>query len=217
MDLTGKKFHRWTVIRRAEDRAKYPGRPRWLCKCECGTEKVIGSQSIREGVSQSCGCWNIEVHRQVCIARNTTHGRSGKDNWTYRAWTSMRQRCLNTKYPKYRHWGGRGIKICSRWDDYTLFVDDMGECPPGLSLERKNSDGHYEPENCIWATQKQQQNNRRNNRRIEFNGENLTLMQWSARLGVHRETIAKRIGRLGWSIERALTEPPQRKASHVLG
>jgi hypothetical protein len=115
----------------------------WECLCDCGTQKVIGSNALRTGYTQSCGC----LKREATAARNTTHGLSNTP--TYQSWCNMVRRCTHVNDPRYPDWGGRA---------------DMGEKPPGLTLDRLDNDGSYEPGNCRWATRKQQQANRRNSR-----------------------------------------------------
>lgn len=126
---------------------------------------------------------------------------------TYTCWINMRQRCLNKNNSKYPIYGGRGIKVCKRWDSFANFKADMGDPPPGCSLERIDTNGDYSKSNCRWATQLDQQNNRRDNRRFELNGQNLTLCQWAKLLGTDHKTISDRIAR-GWPIERAILERP---------
>jgi len=120
----------------------------------------------------------------------------------------MRQRCFNPNDPRYRYYGGDGITICERWNSFSNFLADMGPKPsPELTLDRIDNDGDYEPGNCRWATSRQQNRNRRDNRRITYQGESLTLPEWAERMSVHVDQIRCRLRR-GWSIERTLTAPP---------
>lgn len=130
----------------------------------------------------------------------------------YRAWTDMHTRCRNPKFKDWLLYGGRGIRVCLRWNSFSYFFDDMGPKPsPKHSLDRIDSDGNYEPLNCRWATAKEQARNWKNrNRRVLFNGENLLLSEWAARLGLSRESLRDRL-EAGWSLERALTTPAIRK------
>jgi hypothetical protein len=119
---------------------------------------------------------------------------------------AMKSRCESPSASGFRKYGGKGVRVCERWQDYANFLADMGECPSQKhGIDREDNAKGYEPGNCRWATQKEQQNNRTNNRRLTFRGETLTLMQWTERLGVKRGTIAARIDKYGWSVERALT------------
>ena len=133
---------------------------------------------------------------------NKTHGLSETD--TYYIWLSMRQRCNNPNSRAYSNYGGRGIKIL--WKSFQDFVNDMGERPERMTIERIDVNGNYCKENCCWATRKEQNNNRRNNTRITFNGETKTLAQWADAINVKHSTMALRLN-YGWSIERALTTP----------
>ena len=204
IDLKGQRFGRWTVLYRAPDRRR--GYPEWHCRCDCGNEKALRANILRSGASRSCGCLNVDVHRQMCRDRNTTHGQANTP--IYNTWINMIQRCTNPAYHKFRYYGGRGINVCQRWlDSFELFHADMGDKPSKATLDRINTEGNYEPANCRWASQKTQQNNRTNNRLLTHGGRTMTLMQWAELAGFHRETIAQRIDTLGWSVSDAITKP----------
>jgi hypothetical protein len=115
----------------------------------------------------------------------------------YSAWASMRKRCNNPKTKNYKHYGGRGIRICERWDSFANFIADMGPPPAGTSLDRIDVNGNYEPSNCRWATWEQQHNNRRNNRLITIAGRTQGVTKWARELGVSRSVLLKRLA-LGW-------------------
>lgn len=139
----------------------------------------------------------------------------------YRAWSDMLTRVRNPRFKDWKLYGGRGITVCNRWLAFSNFFADMGEKPtPKHSLDRKDSDGNYEPGNCRWATAKEQARNwKHRNRRIEFRGENLLLLEWAERIGISRESLRDRINS-GWSIEKALLTPPPsrrfpRNGTHV--
>lgn len=188
IDLTGKKFGRWTVTGRGEDTAYK--HPRFWCLCDCGATKLVKAQSLRNGQSKSCGCWNIEVHRQVCIKRNTTHGMS--KTRVFDTWVNMRTRCNNPKSTGYHKYGAKGIKVCERWESFENFLADMGQPPtPKHTIDRIDSREGYRPENCRWATMKEQQNNRLNNRKIIIDGVTMNLQQWAEKLKISRKTLAK--------------------------
>lgn len=126
----------------------------------------------------------------------------------YQSWGSMVTRCTNPKCRYWSHYGGRGIKICDRWlSSFLDFLEDMGKCPEGHSLDRINNDGNYEPSNCRWATRAQQSRNTRQNVMLTFNGKTQCLTDWAEEIGMPFKCLHRRISRLGWSVERALTEP----------
>jgi hypothetical protein len=204
----GTKFHRWTVI---GDQLPWDGKPsRVPCRCECGKERAVLSVSLRKGISLSCGCFSAESTGN----RSRKHGHSfssaGKRQRTrtYRIWCAMISRCENQKTPMYKHYGGRGIKICTAWRaSFEAFLRDMGECPPGLSIDRLDNDGNYQPENCRWASALEQAQHTSRSRYLEFEGQMKTISEWSRVTGINALTIYNRLKR-GWSIQRALTEAP---------
>ncbi len=125
---------------------------------------------------------------------------------TYYAWRSMRSRCLSKSNESFSRYGGRGISICEKWiNDYNAFYEDMGDCPENLTLERIDFNGNYEPNNCKWATVKEQNNNRGSNRIIEFNNESMNLSQWANKLGIGRDTLFRRLNIYNLPLEIALT------------
>lgn len=125
----------------------------------------------------------------------------------YRCWYGMLQRCENRKHARYADYGGRGITVCARWHTLDNFAEDMGACPPGRSIERRENNKGYTPDNCYWATRKEQNNNTRANKRYTVEGVSLTLTEWAAKLGATRSAINNRITKYGWSVEAACTTP----------
>lgn len=150
VDVTGQRFERLVVVRRSERQSNAGAL--WVCACDCGGETVTTSYKLRMGKIKSCGCFSAEFRG----ASSITHGESKTGNRTYRSWKEMRQRCNNPNSDKWKWYGGRGIKVCERWNDFALFLADMGERPERTSIDRINPDGHYEPSNCRWATPSQQ-------------------------------------------------------------
>ena len=134
-----------------------------------------------------------------------------KQSPTKNSWMMMRQRCNNPAFTYYANYGGRGIRVCSRWDSFDMFVRDMGPRPEGTTLDRIDSQGHYEPGNCRWASAKTQANNRRSNRQLTAHGKTMNLSEWATELGVSKQAIRKRIA-LGWNLERALNSSVRRAA-----
>lgn len=153
VDLTGQQFGRLTVMRLADHRNKF-NQLLWHCRCECGNKTIVVGGSLRSGGTRSCGCFPRGG------GRPSVHGHSieGQEHPLWKTWMSMRTRCANPNDPYY---GGRGIKVCGRWDNFVNFVADMGERPPGHVLDRINNDGNYEPSNVRWVTPKQSAANRR--------------------------------------------------------
>lgn len=204
-DLTGKKFGRWTVLKQVEDYIFPNGehRKQWLCKCECGTERIVLGKILRNGQSKSCGCWRNEKAKKD----STTHGMS--HSRLYNIYSNMKDRCYNKKTSSYKRYGGRGIKICQEWlDDFENFKN--WALPNGyndsLTIDRINNNGNYEPSNCRWITSKEQQSNTRRNLYITYNGEVHTLAEWERIMGVKTGLLGKRL-RKGWDIKKAFTTP----------
>lgn len=148
IDLVGQRFGRLTAVEVTHVKG---GQCYWLCRCDCGAATITRSEFLRTGYTQSCGCLRID--------RITAHGRRGSRS--YSSWSNMKQRCLNPRNAKYSAYGGRGITICDRWLRFENFYADMGERPPGHTLDRADNSGNYEPGNCRWATPGQQAINTR--------------------------------------------------------
>ena len=190
-NLQGQVFGRWTV--------KGYGGPgtcgaTWYCRCECGTLRQVNANSLLSGASTSCGCWAAEV----LSARARKHGhitKEGGQSRTYRAWRGMLRRCDDPQHPSYKNYGAKGISVCERWRSFAAFLEDMGECPDGKTLDRVKSSEGYSKENCRWLTMKEQGNNRSNNRLLTLHGKTHTVSQWAALTGLNESTIRGRLFR----------------------
>jgi hypothetical protein len=164
LNLTGQKFFRLTVISRAPNVGR---RTAWLCRCSCKDNNtvVVHASSLRSGNTRSCGCLQRETAAQRCAER-TVHGHAKRGARTreWRSWSGMHDRCGNPDNIDWENYGGRGIKVCKRWQGrkgFQNFLEDMGRRPLGKSLDRKNNEGDYKPSNCRWASPREQAQNRR--------------------------------------------------------
>ena len=213
IDLTGQKFGKLTVLRFSKFDSNYSSI--WECLCECGNTAHVHTYVLRKGYSKSCGC----SKNSAISAANKRHGMI--DTRFYHIWQNMKNRCINTKHNAYKHYGERGITVCNRWlkfenfygdmyESYQLHVKEFGEIQ--TSIDRIDSDGNYESSNCRWATQKEQNSNRRNNRKfkaisyegIEYISNNQTqfakehkLQQGNISLCLNKQRISTK----GWVFE----------------
>lgn len=198
--LLGRRFGRLLVLRRSTEKAHYA---RWECQCDCGAITSASSKKLLNGQTKSCGCLRKEVSRD----RMLKHGLCGTK--AFGVWRGMIRRCYDTKAKSYPRYGGRGILVCSEWrQSFVAFHQDMGDPLPGMTLEREDTNGPYCKENCRWATMKEQQNNRTNNRLISCRGKTLTVAQWSELRGINYGTLFSRIYRSKQAPEIALGFPP---------
>lgn len=171
----------------------------WDCICNCGQRTVVSQTCFRrEPPQRSCGCLRVEIG-----SRSKTHGLSKSAE--HGVWSGMKKRVLNPQHEHFAYYGGRGITVCDRWrDSFANFYADMGPRPsPKHSIERRDNDAPYAPENCYWATREEQMNNKRSNHRITYQGETLTLAKWARGKGIRYKTLWRRIVKLKWPLERA--------------
>ncbi len=206
-DITGQIFHRLTALGYA---GIVNGYKSWYCECICGNVVLVTTTNLKSGATKSCGCLRQENIRKVATLISNRGGRKSHGaSYTplYRIWADMRQRCMNPKYKQFKDYGGRGITVCDRWDDFTNFAEDMGERPSSKhSLERIDNNKGYSPDNCKWATPLEQGNNRRNNRLITYQGKTQSLSVWCRELHLsYNVTYARLL--YGWSTETAFTTP----------
>ena len=200
-DETGNVYGRLTVVARAANHRIYV---RWDCVCQCGRRAVVRGVDLRLGHTQSCGCLARE--------RGRKHGHAGRIvSREYQTWRDLRSRCNNPRCDHYGNYGGRGIRVCRRWSKFENFLADMGPRPKGMSLDRIDNAGNYEPGNCRWATDEEQSRNTRANVHLTFRGRTQCAADWADELGVKRSTLFSRISS-GWSIERALMTPPRARS-----
>jgi hypothetical protein len=199
--LINETFGRWTVIERAENTAQ--GQTRWLCRCECGNQKVVTRTVLTSGKSSSCGC----LKRETTIARNTKHGHATEGiSPTYHTWSGMTNRCNNPSHRSYKDYGGKGIRVCENWATFEGFLADMGEKPEGMSLEREKNEKSYCKENCVWANAKTQARNKTTTKLLSYQGQTKSVAEWAQLLQVPYSTISYRVQQ-GWSDEDALGTP----------
>lgn len=188
IDLTGKVFNKWTVIQESKVQKK-DSCILWTCVCECGTVKDVRGDQLKQGLSNSCGCYKIEKAKAAII-----HGASRRSGALkeYAAWQSMKARCYNPNFDQYYDYGGRGITVCERWlNSFENFFADMGKRPsPKHSLDRfPDTNGNYGPSNCRWATKKEQNSNTRANHFLEYKGRRMIITDWATELGIHLSSI----------------------------
>lgn len=193
IDLTGKRFEKWIVLRRVADN-KW-GQTMWLCRCDCGRERVVQGFNLRSGNSRSC---------KNCASRESAYVHGYSKTKLHNCWLNVRARCK----PKNKYYGGRGIKVCSEWNNSFESFRDWALAngyKKGLEIDRIDNDGNYEPENCQFVTRKEQTRNSRNNRLIKIGKETKPLCEWAEQAGIKWYTLRHRI-RAGWP-EHRLLEP----------
>lgn len=198
-DLTGRRFGRLTVI--TWDHYEYQGankRHYWKCLCDCGNTKVVKAENLYRGSTQSCGCLRKKSYEYR--------------QHLYDVLRMAKKRCTDQDYKFYKNYGARGIRVCDEWtgkngvDNFVRWAMSSGY-HPGLTLERIDNDGNYSPDNCRWATMKEQSNNRRSNITITMNGETKTLTQWCEHFSVPYDLARDRYVGRGWTIEDAMFTP----------
>lgn len=196
IDLTGRRFGRLTVVEQDATAPSGAGRcAKWICRCDCGNETTVYSSNLLRGITKSCGCYRSD--------RLKTHGAT--KSRLYRIWCTMKARCKSDQYEFYH---GRGITVCDEWlNSFQAFYDwAIGNgYKDDLSIDRIDNNKGYHPQNCRWATAKEQANNTRKNIRIEFDGYVHTLAEWSTIVSIPYATLYYRIVKQHLSAENAFT------------
>lgn len=194
-DLSGRHYGKWTVL-------KFEGVIKktyyWSCQCECGNVKKVASANLLTGKSLSCGC----LAKKLASERGKTHGLS--KTRTYRLWSGIKTRCTNPNEQAWKHYGGRGVKLCGRWEKFENFLEDMGEVPSKLhSIERIDVNGDYCKENCCWIELKFQARNRTKNTIITHNGMTMCAVEMCEKLKLPYKLIIERMSR-GLTFQQAI-------------
>ena len=207
-NIVGLKFGRWTVLEKAEQTIPVAwGKMQvFLCRCDCGVERLVGKVYLLRGQSLSCGCLRLDAHPRRIKHGGCVNGRSRE----YLVWVRMISRCTNQNDRSYPDYGGRGIKVCDQWLAFSTFLNDMGDRPTDKhTIERCNNNGNYEPSNCRWAVRAEQNRNKRDTVFFTHEGETLCMSDWARRLGVPIARMRTRYCTNKWTIRQSLgIDPP---------
>lgn len=201
LNIVGQKFGRLTVLKYVESKSEDS---MFLCRCDCGNEKIIRGTHLKNGKILSCGCLLKEIDSEL----HTTHGKA--NTRIYSIYRGLFQRCYNKNKHAYKNYGGRGIRVCDEWlNDFMSFYNWAinNGYKEDLTLDRINVDGNYEPNNCRWVDRKTQARNTRKNHYLTYNGETHCIAEWAEIMNLTPSAISHRINRDKWSIEKALTTP----------
>lgn len=201
IDLTGQRFGRLLVLKRVKNDKH--NKAKWACICDCGKEVVVLGNDLRQGKTTSCSC----AQKDMITQSNTIHGES--ESRLYNIWKKIKKRTNDKADKDYKNYGGRNIRICKEWEvDFLVFKEWAlsSGYNDSLTIDRKDNNKSYSPENCRWVSMKVQNRNKRNNREITYQGTTKTLVEWAEYLGINRGTLLTRL-RVGWSVEKAFTTP----------
>jgi hypothetical protein len=194
--MTGERYNNLIVVSVDHSKALLKG-TYWICRCDCGGEISLRRYDITTGRTKTCRSCRLSTNSRDPL---------------YIVWINMKSRCYNPKHPQFKDYGARGLIISDDWKlSFKTFQEDMPGYAQGLTLERKDNSRGYSKENCEWSSFKNQNNNRRSNRLIEYRGRSLTLTQWAEELGMNPGTLVSRIDNSKWTIEKAFTTPLLRK------
>lgn len=205
-DLREEKFGRLTPKMPQKRNGKYY----WLCECDCGNKTFVSASNLSSGQVKSCGCLQREMASKRMMGVNKTHGMFGTR--LYRIWSGMITRCENPNHPYYKRYGGRGIRICPEWRENNSRFFEWAKASgysDGLTIDRIDNDGNYEPDNCRWIPMDEQQRNKSDNHFVKIGGLELSLIEWSELLNISYNTVLSRL-RYGWNDFDALTKPVMR-------
>lgn len=197
MGIAGEKFNKLTVLNKTNEKANKTYL--WLCECECGNLTKVKKWNITSGNTRSCGCLKVESIKKVG-QQNISHGM--RYTKIYKIWESMKRRCNNEKAERYASYGGRGITYCEEWEKFDGFYEWVKESgyKEGLSIDRIDVDGNYEPSNCRWVTLEQQSFNKTNSRKVHYKDKELTIAELAKKTGKSYHLLYQRIVKLGWSV-----------------
>lgn len=195
-DLIGKKFGKLTIIKRVENDKN--DRTQYLCKCDCGKEKIIRGSSITSGNTRSCGC--LSGRKKTQELYNTR---------IYKIWSNIKSRCTNPNYKRFQDYGGRGISVCKDWNKFDNFKDwaMSNGYADNLTIDRIDNNGNYEPNNCRWVTQKINSHNKRNNLYFTHQNKTQCLKEWAEELNIDYILLYNRIIKRKWNFEKAIITP----------
>lgn len=187
------KYNRWTFLKQGSKPIL------WVCKCDCGTVKEVNKKNVKAGLSRSCGCLSVEAGKAKRIHPDLPE---------FKNWQAMVSRCVNEKNPRYEDYGGRGIAVCDRWlKSFDAFYEDMGPKPtPDHTIDRKDNDAGYDPENCRWATRSEQQRNKRTTKLYEHDGRLQCATAWAEEFGKTVKWMRSCLAR-GMTVAEALVTP----------
>lgn len=201
-ELTGQRIGRLVVLSKSNE--KYGRQSIWQCKCDCGSLVSVRACHLTSGHTKSCGC----LQKETIAKTATKHGKSGER--ILGIWYGIRKRCYNPNSKSFKDYGGRGIAVCDEWkDNFQAFYDwaMANGYSDDLTIDRKDVDGNYCPENCRWITNQEQQNNRRTSHLVTYKGETHTLKDWAKITGINYNTLRGRITNYKWNAEKAFTTP----------
>ena len=208
-DLTGRRFGRLIVLSITDKRAFH--RAVWVCQCDCGNIVEVSAGRLLSSHTKSCGC----LQKARATESHIKHGKS--ETRLYSIWAGMIKRCTNEEAKNYMDYGGRGITVCDEWrNSFEVFYEwaMANGYSDQLTIDREDNNKGYSPENCRWITHKEQNNNRRSNRNLTYNGETHNMKEWASIVGINYRTLQNRINQYGWDVEKALTTPIQKRRNN---